>query len=353
MKCPKCGNENFDDSLFCDYCGSDLKAAPVGKKAGIMSGFGIKRAHDDIVDKTDWDNDDYSDDNNISKRRLSRNAVISIIAIGAVVLICAILAIIIISAGSDEKATTSALDVSSDDIDMVTEVIESTDSSYKEAEEKAISESSSTTAESTTRNPTNTKQNSSKSEEKTIITEYRYRDKEFTNSTASSLSGWTQYDTSSSWSAYGSWSAWSINAYSSSNSRQVETRTTYRFSHFLCPQCGMQDPFTGPCSNCGYDIPSTAWKCIWLTTKGSTGNSRYFGGKYYVINGGKKWYWETSSQGNGERSYGQISRTEYRFRDRNLITTYYYYRWGSWSAWSSNEVYSSNNREVETRTVYR
>lgn len=56
-------------------------------------------------------------------------------------------------------------------------------------------------------------------------TEYRYRDKQTTTSTASSLNGWTKYNTTWAWGNYGNWSSWSRNSYSSSDSRQVETRS--------------------------------------------------------------------------------------------------------------------------------
>ena len=45
--------------------------------------------------------------------------------------------------------------------------------------------------------------------------------------------------------------------------------------------------------------------------------------------------------------------TQYRYRSRSQIWTYYFYRWTSWSNWSETKVSSSSTRNVETRTIYR
>lgn len=67
----------------------------------------------------------------------------------------------------------------------------------------------------------------------------------------------------------------------------------------------------------------------------------------YNIYGGT-WYNEWTSQ-----EQVTAGRTEYRYRDRSLVTTYYYERWGSWTGWVDYAVSGSSSRQVETRTVYR
>ena len=52
-------------------------------------------------------------------------------------------------------------------------------------------------------------------------------------------------------------------------------------------------------------------------------------------------------------SSAQVIVTGYRYRTIYYSTTYYYYRWNSWSNWSDSAYYSSSTRQVETRTVYR
>ena len=48
-----------------------------------------------------------------------------------------------------------------------------------------------------------------------------------------------------------------------------------------------------------------------------------------------------------------VISTQYRYRTRSQVTTYYYYKWSGWSAWSDT-VYTGNDfREVGTQRLYR
>lgn len=60
-----------------------------------------------------------------------------------------------------------------------------------------------------------------------------------------------------------------------------------------------------------------------------------------------RYYYSNSSSRDVE------TRTVYRYCTRNPISTYYYYRWKDWSAWSTTTVFQSNTKEVETATFYR
>lgn len=59
--------------------------------------------------------------------------------------------------------------------------------------------------------------------------QYRYRDKQFTTSNKSELSGWIAAGNDYEWSNYGAWSDWSSTAVSESETRKVETKTQYRY----------------------------------------------------------------------------------------------------------------------------
>ena len=184
-------------------------------------------------------------------------------------------------------------------------------------------------------------------------TQYRYADKQYTTSTSSSLSGWTQYDSSTSWSDYGSWSSWQNSSVSASDSRQVETRTAYGYYYFQCPACGAHmhlwsyTCFTWA-GGCGQAvIPESSWHEIWSTTSwDNAGLKDWYGtGKYYTyINGELVFKWD---DGNGG------PRTQYRYRDRSKITTYYYWKWSDWSSWSDSVYTASDSRKVENRKLYR
>lgn len=47
------------------------------------------------------------------------------------------------------------------------------------------------------------------------------------------------------------------------------------------------------------------------------------------------------------------TQTQYRVRKREEITTYYFYKWGDWSAWQDTPIQSSDTVKVETQTLYR
>lgn len=184
-------------------------------------------------------------------------------------------------------------------------------------------------------------------------TEYRYKDKQFTTSTASNtMDGWTLYNTTTSWSDYGAWSGWSTTAYSGSSSRQVESRTTYRFHAFYCSK-GCRDPYSSPCDAHRYSL---TWAETWHPTPGvniAKNTLSGVGDKYYCYINGTKWWYEKAGYSNSYNGTGQPSRKEYRYRDRKQVTTYHFYKWGDWSDWSADAVENTDNRNVETRTVYR
>lgn len=184
-------------------------------------------------------------------------------------------------------------------------------------------------------------------------TQYRYRDKETTSSTTYPLSGWTEVDSSSSYTDWGSWSDWSTSSVSESNTRQVETRTTYMYCYFYCKNCGNHwHGYSFPCytwgGGCGNGTIQEDTYCeVWGTTPQSQMGWQDWHGTGHVY----AYY-------NGERVYRNIyspdaSRTEYRYRDRSKVTTYYYERWGDWSDWADYSVSSGSDRTVETRVVYR
>ena len=184
-------------------------------------------------------------------------------------------------------------------------------------------------------------------------TQYRYRDRETTSSTNSSLSGWTRTDSSTSYGDYGSWSGWQNTAVSSSNTRQVETRwieptyqTQYNYSRYneydinSTGRRGWNGPTQGNWGGhyCQY-YEERGWSTEQLTQTGSDSG-------YAIYN--KAWYNESSRQVVVTAGY-----TQYRYRDREQITTYYYERWTAWSSYSDNAISENSEREVQTRTVYR
>lgn len=195
-------------------------------------------------------------------------------------------------------------------------------------------------------------------------TEYRYQTKETTSSSSSSMSGWTKYDSSWVWSDWGAWSSWTTASQSGSNSKQVDSRKEWRYYYFYCPVCGGHEPFQGTSDCHKYTLSGSNWVAGWFPTAYSSSNSNT-----YSYTSAKRW---TESLGDGQRwnfSAGNlydtapgtvdatgsdsVIRNTYRYRTRNQVWTYYFYRWTSWSSWSETAVSSNSNRNVESRTVYR
>ena len=56
---------------------------------------------------------------------------------------------------------------------------------------------------------------------------------------------------------------------------------------------------------------------------------------------------------NPSNQYYRSPITQYRYRTRTLNYTYYYYRWKDWSDWSDTVYTANDDRQVETRTLYR
>ena len=220
-----------------------------------------------------------------------------------------------------------------------------------------------------------TKATKSDSRQVETKTQYSYRDK------------WTTQE----YSAWSGWSGWSDSRQSTNDLKKEETRTVYGYYYFQCPACGAHmHLWSHTCftwaGGCGKAvIPESSWHEVWSTTSWDNAGLRdwYGTGKYYTyINGELVFKWD---DGNGKAktqyryatrtldnvtNYGSWSeysdteytesssrevrtRTVYRYRDRQEIPTYHFYRWSDWSDWSQTAVSETDNRQVETTKYYR
>lgn len=169
-------------------------------------------------------------------------------------------------------------------------------------------------------------------------TEWRYTLREYTSNAASSLSGWTKYDTQrTSWSG---WSGWSTtNPYN--GSRNVESRTEYHYYRWIDSRGWVYT----------YQPNSSYWlEDKWFTYElpvydnGSQGNS------IRVDGSGSKNRWVMANY-EGNRSVDKtFTRTTYRYQDP--VYTYYYYRDLSKTA-TSDPTGQSNVSNVVKWVCYR
>ena len=179
--------------------------------------------------------------------------------------------------------------------------------------------------------------------------EYRYRDKETTTGTSDEMPGWTLIGPTTIYGDYGSWSAWGDSPVSASDERKVETRTVWPYYYFLCSNCGAHMHGYGSCytwaGGCGAVTYESGWREVWSTTSWDhAGFGDWYGtGKYYAYVDGQLVFQLT----------GVSSKTQYRYCTRQIVEGYSFYRWGEWSDWSDTAYTATDDRNVESRTLYR
>ena len=182
--------------------------------------------------------------------------------------------------------------------------------------------------------------------------QYRYRVKETTTSTNSSLAGWTLYDQRSDYSEWGETRQTTSQPTASDTLRIVGTSqeydyTVYTYYHWW--GYGSKDGklYNHPAAGFYQNYES------FTTTEPLTcsGYSSYQSVPLYKkhIDGahGENWYLEKQED---------VYHTVWEYQTRTLTTVYCYYRWGEWSAWQDTAVSNSANVdmiEVEMRTLYR
>lgn len=192
-------------------------------------------------------------------------------------------------------------------------------------------------------------------------TEYRYRDKDFETSTASNtMSGWTLYNTTSAWGEYGAWSAWQNTSVTATQSREVGTQTvpaTYKTIYHYYHYCSGYNSWNYAVAGTNYCHITTS------VPPNSSTQSGYDGIPYWNFSGcnyggAKRFYPGTGYTGqpyynSAETVVDKPAYQQWRYRDRSLVYTYCFYRWKNWSEFNPAQVTATNDREVETRTVYR
>lgn len=185
-------------------------------------------------------------------------------------------------------------------------------------------------------------------------TEYKYRDKKFTTSSAASLEGWTQYDKKT------TYSAWKTsNTYLAANdNREVVARsvpatykTQYVYKHYKYWNSAAGAYYysygAGYANSKGY---SGYWETLTLDYQLSVHN--YYDGVPGYLSSTIWFRADSCNQGAFQKST-QVSSAYTVYDYRDITHTYYYYQWGNWSDWSDSLYTTTDNRQVETRTTYR
>lgn len=164
---------------------------------------------------------------------------------------------------------------------------------------------------------------------KVVDTKWTYDLTSYTTSSSSSLSGWTQYDSSWVWSDYGSWSSWSKTQYSSSDSRKVEEKTvtdqaaytSYKYWIYRTPNgngWGTKGFSTsqGTCSV--YDEINITYALG--VTDSANGCYGYYQSPNFSSKYANQWF------SGGSTWHAAVTHKEWRYADRSKVYTYYYKR---------------------------
>ena len=159
-------------------------------------------------------------------------------------------------------------------------------------------------------------------EAETVDRKYAYTLTSYTSSSSSSLSGWTPYDSSWVWSAYGNWSGWQDSYVGGSDSRDVQTqqvvassnyKTVYRYYRY-------STAYDGSTSWSSYSTQNPYYYEYTFDSP-LTYDSRYSGYQWwYSSSHFRVLYWLREEQQWVSDNY----KTQYRYRDRNKVYTYYF-----------------------------
>lgn len=149
----------------------------------------------------------------------------------------------------------------------------------------------------------------------------------YTTSNSSTIDGWTQYDKTSKWSDYGAWSAWQDNYVGGSESREVQTqsvvasenyKTVYHYYRYSVNREGGYGSYAQSSSYPNYyeydfDSPLEYYKDVY----GHAGYKWWYSSSHYVTV-----YQRSPFTTQEVVSYNY--KTQYRYRDRSLVYTYYF-----------------------------
>lgn len=162
---------------------------------------------------------------------------------------------------------------------------------------------------------------------------YKYTQRSYTTSGSSSMSGWTKYDTKSAWGSWGSWSSWQDSSVSSSDSRQVETqsvvasynyKTVYHYYYYSTAKTNGNTSYTKSSSYPNrYTV--TFDKALPKTSEGTkVPKQKYKWSNHHGT--GKYMYVYADDPYTTKEVTSTNYKTQYRYRDRSLIYTYYFYK---------------------------
>ena len=147
-----------------------------------------------------------------------------------------------------------------------------------------------------------------------------YNIEDFTDPTYDATATKVSVDREVDTSYWTNWSGYSTNAVTASETVEVRTTPLYRYYYYLCPYCNAHEPYSGT-SDCGQQIPTTAFYTKWSTVAYSASSYKtfsYTSEKYYTTTLGDSQQWCFDSVNLNDTSVGTTNAS-----GNTVITTGY------------------------------
>lgn len=182
--------------------------------------------------------------------------------------------------------------------------------------------------------------------------QHKVRSKEFTTSTSSSMSGWTQNGAPAV--TYGAWSAWSTTPATETSTMEVRTQqvsdpvysTIYHYNSWRYINTSDGKYYYSYAKYQGEYYKPGSGTMLYKDSPTALSVYKYYDGHAGYLVGSVVYFNQSTTQ----EQTGSTSHTEYSTRSKT--TTYSYWRWGAWSGWAAG-AYSGSTTDKEIDNQYR
>lgn len=183
--------------------------------------------------------------------------------------------------------------------------------------------------------------------------QYSYSDKSTTDSTSSSLSGWTSNGSTTS---YGAWTdaGWTKSKPTETETLQItDTKTVtdsaaytkYHYYYYRYWNSYAGNYYFTFHGDYGGDYREYTTTSPLPYNQTASGYAMY--GPTSIYYSYELWFLRATE------NIPAVTHTEWYYQTRTKTITYHYYKWSAYSKWSDNVYTESATRQVKTRTVYR
>lgn len=295
MKCTVCGRENPEGYAYCSKCGSALNECasatqgPQQRQCQKMQNGDLR-----IEEK---------------KQRLGKRQIAAICGAWSAVLVVLFLILIFRNVGNENEELSNP--------DSTQSPTATTEGSTTEGATAAPTEASewSMWADSLPSEITDAQYTI---ETRTL---YRYRTKELTTSSQSTLPGWELYASDKGDGSFGRWSEWSESKPAENAEREIESKMCYRFRN--------RETTTGT-------SPELSGWQLYDTT--------YAWGEYGP--------WSDWSTQEAYESDSRMAESKMQYRHRSVNREWKYTAWSAWGDWQEQYIASDSLTDVQSRTAY-